>query len=142
MKWILIIALLAALGWGGYEWLDDVMRREAFGSAIEAAIDDPRVRGLEQIRAEIRTAAEREGLAVAPEAIELVVTASDRQPVAGLMVGGAGLQTTMRRMTVRVQYEREVWGQRRSDVIERSKVYIASAATPSGPQDRVLGQIP
>lgn len=142
MKWILIIALLAGLGWGGYEWLNDVMRREAFGSAIEAAIDDPRVRGLEHIRAEIRTAAEREGLDVAPEAIELVVAASDKQPVAGLMVGGAGLMTTTQRMTARVHYEREFFGQRRPGFIERSKVYVASASVPSGAQDRVLGDIP
>ncbi|MEW6325785.1 MAG: hypothetical protein AB1515_10420 [Nitrospirota bacterium] len=142
MKWALALALLAAAGWAGYEWLNDVMTRETLGSAIEAAIEDPRARGLEQIRAEIRDAARRAGIDVGPEAIELALSASDRQPIAGQMAAQAGLMTSAQRITARVRYERRVWGRPRTALIERSKVYIAAAAPAPGPQDRLLGQIP
>ncbi|HUJ78931.1 MAG TPA: hypothetical protein VLY45_01300 [Nitrospiria bacterium] len=140
MKVLIGIALLALVGWGGYVYLDDMMAQERFGSDVEQAIDDPRTRGIEQMRADIATAAGREGTQVDPRAIEFSVTGSNAQPVAGQMVAGAGLAVSSKRLTVRVPYTRSLWGRPRLRTLERSRVYVASAAPGFNLEDKVLSK--
>jgi hypothetical protein len=142
MKWVILVALLGVAGWAGYEWLDDLMAREAFGSAVEAAIDDPRSTTADQIRSDIWAAAQRQGVTLDPSGIELQLTEATSEPIAGQVLTGRGLTATTQRLSVRVRYERRIWWQLRPVVIERARVYIASAAPPPGPQDRLLRQMP
>jgi len=142
MKAIIAIALLGLAGWGGYLYLDDLMAQERFGAAVEQAIDDPRTTTPDQIRQTIQAAAEREGMTVDPETIEVSASASDAQPVAGQLVAGAGMAVTSQRLTIRVPYERVLWGRPRHRTLERAKVYVASAAPGFNLQDRVLSKMP
>lgn len=142
MKAILAIVLLGLAGWGGYLYLDDVLAQERFGAAVEQAIDDPRTTTPDQIRRTIQAAAEREGMTVDPDAIELSSSGSDAQPVAGQMVAGAGMAVASQRLTVRVPYERMLWGRPQHRTLERAKVYVASVAPGFNLQDRVLSKMP
>jgi len=142
MKALVIIAVLGAAVWGGYLFLDDLMAQERFGSAVEQAIDDPRTTTAEQIRTTILRAAEREGMTVDPEAIDVSVTASDVDPLAGQMVAGAGLAVTSQRMTVRVPYTRTVWGRLQHRTVERARVFVASAAPGVNTEEHALSRLP
>jgi hypothetical protein len=142
MKAVIAIMALGLIGWGGYLYLDDLMAQERFGVAVEQAIDDPRTTTPDQIRLTVQAAAQREAMTVDPEAIELFVTASGVQPVAGQMVAGAGMAVTSRRLTVRVPYERTVWGRPQHRTLERVKVYVASAAPGVNTQDQALSAMP
>jgi hypothetical protein len=138
MKALFAVIVLGLIGWGGYQYLDDLMAQEHFGAAVEQAIDDPRTRGFDQMRADIAAAAREEGMLVDPQAIEFSVTGSAAQPVAGQMVSGAGLAVTSRRLTVRIPYTRHVWGRLQHRTLERARVYVASAAPASNPEDKLL----
>lgn len=140
MKILIAIAMLVLIGWGGYVYLDDLMAVEQFGAAVEQAIDDPRTRGLEQMRADIVAAARQEGMQVDPAAVEFSVTGSEIQPVAGQMVSGAGLAVTSRRLTVRVPYTRNMWGRLQHRTLERARVYVASAAPGFNLEDKLLSK--
>jgi len=140
MKALIAIAVLGLIGWAGYVYLDDLMVQERFGSAVEQAIDDPRTTTPEQIRQTIQAAAQREGMTVDPEAIELSVTASGAQPVAGQMVAGAGMAVVSQRLTVRVPYVRTVWGRPQRRTLERARVYVASASPGFNLKDKVLSK--
>ncbi|HXZ25338.1 MAG TPA: hypothetical protein VEI24_03875 [Nitrospiria bacterium] len=140
MKALIAIALLALIGWVGYVYLDDMMAQERFGSAVEQAIDDPRTRGIEHMRADIAAAAKQEGMLVDPQAIEFSITGSNAQPVAGQMVSGAGLAVTSKRITVRVPYARSLWGRLKNRTLERSRVYVATAAPGFDLEDKVLSK--
>jgi len=142
MKTLLAIVVLGVIGWAGYVYLDDLMAQERFGSAVELAIDDPRTRQLDQIRLDIQAAGERDGMVVNPDAIEFAFAASDVQPVAGQMVAGAGLAVASKRLTVRVPYERRVWGRIQHRMLERAKVYVATASPGFNLQDKVLSKVP
>jgi len=142
MKALMAIAVLGMFGWAGYVYLDDLMAQERFGSAVELAIDDPRTRELDQIRADIQAAGQRDGMVVNPDAIEFTIAASDAQPVAGQMVAGAGLAVASKRLTVRVPYERRVWGRLQHRTMERAKVYVAAASPGFNLQDKVLSRVP
>lgn len=142
MKAVIVIAVLGLAGWGGYLYLDDLLAQERFGAAVEQAIDDPRTTTPDQIRQTIQAAAEREGMTVDPESIELSVTASGVQPMAGQMVASRGMAVTTQRLTVRVPYERMLWGRLQDRTLERVKVYVASAAPGAGPQDQALSKLP
>jgi hypothetical protein len=140
MKALIVIAMLVLIGWAGYVYLDDMMAREHFGSAVEQAIDDPRTRGVEQMRAEIAEAAKQEGMLVDPQAIEFSITGSSALPVAGQMVAGAGLAVTSKRLTVRVPYTRSLWGRLQHRTLERSRVYVATAAPGFDLEDKLLSK--
>jgi hypothetical protein len=140
MRGLIAIAILGLIGWGGYVYLDDLMAVEHFGSAVEQAIDDPRTRGLEQMRAEIVAAARQEGMQVDPAAVEFSITGSESQPVAGQMVSGAGLAVSSRRLTVRVPYARSLWGRLRHRTLERARVYVATAAPGFNLEDKLLSK--
>jgi hypothetical protein len=142
MKAGIVIAVLGLIGWGGYLYLDDLMAQERFGTAVEQAIDDPRTTTPDDIRLNIQAAAQREGMTVDPEAIELSVAASGVQPVAGQMVAGAGMAVTSQRLTVRIPYERTVWGRPQHRMLERARVYVASAAPGVNTQDHALSALP
>jgi len=140
MKILMAIAVLGLLGWAGYVYLDNLMAEEHFGAAVEQAIDDPRTRGLDQMRADIVAAARQEGMQVDPAAITFSITGSDSQPVAGQMVSGAGLALTSRRLTVRVPYERRMWGRLQHRTLQRARVYVASAAPGFNLEDKLLSK--
>jgi len=142
MKALLAIILLGVAGWGGWQYLDDLLAQERFGAAVEQAIDDPRTTTPDQIRRTIQTAAEREGMTVDPEAIDVSVTASDVDPLAGQMVAGAGLAVTSQRMTVRVPYTRTVWGRLQHRTVERARVFVASAAPGVNTEEHALSRLP
>jgi hypothetical protein len=142
MKAVIAMALLGLAAWGGYLYLDDVMAQERFGAAVEQAIDDPRTTTPDQIRLTIQAAAQREAITVDPESIEFSVSPSGAQPIAGQMVASRGMAVTTQRLTVRVPYERMLWGAPVHRTLERVKVYVASAAPGAGPQDQVLSRLP
>jgi hypothetical protein len=140
MKVLIAIVVLGLIGWGGYVYLDDLIAQEHFGTAVEQAIDDPRTRGLDQMRADIVAAARKEGMLVDPQVIEFSVTGSANQPVAGQMVSGAGLAVASERLTVRIPYTRNVWGRPQHRTLERARVYVASAAPGFNLEDKLLSK--
>lgn len=142
MKTWLVIALLGGMGWGGYLYLDDLMAQERFGTAVEQAIDDPRTTTPDQIRLNIQTAAEREGMTVDPDAIDLSVAGSNVQPMGGQMLASRGMAVTTQRLTVRVPYERMLWGRPQHRTLERVKVYVASASPGANSQVQTLSTLP
>ena len=142
MKWLVTIAIVAAAGWAGYDWFHGFMAQEALGSAIEAAIDEPRSRTFAQMRQEIQAAARQQGMTLDPSQIELQVTASDYRPVAGQMISNAGFTTGSQRLTARVRYDQHLWGRSRPVVLERAKDYVTSVTPPQGPRDRLLREAP
>ena len=138
MKKLILIFIIGVGGWAGYEWLTDWMVTERIGSAVEAAIDDPRTRTTGQIRNDIYRAVQQEGIELEPSAIAIIIAASDRQSRVSSMVSGAGISTTTQQITARVTYERLVWGARRTREVTRTRFFVATATPPSGMINRVL----
>ena len=138
MKGLLLIGVLAIASWAGYHWLNDVMLAERLGSAISAAIDDPRTRPIDSIRGDIQQAFRAEGIDIEPSAIRIIVSASNSQALAGKMVSKAGLNTKTQRLTVHVDYERRMWGTVRLHEIERAKVFVTAVLPPVSNTNRLL----
>jgi len=138
----LLLALALGGGWVGYVWLNDLMAREQFASAVETAIDDPRSRTVEQMRDTIVTAARGQGISLEPAEIDFRETEAAAEPLAGQAVARAGMATTTRRLDVRVRYARRIWGADRSVVVERAKVYVAAVSAAPGPEASLLDRAP
>jgi len=138
LKGLLLIGILAIAGWAGYQWLSDVMLTERLGSAIAAAIDDPRTRPIDSIRRDIHQAFKAEGIDLEPSAIEINLAASNAKTLSGKMVSKPGFNTKTQGLTAHVTYERRMWGTIRVREIERAKVFVAAAIPPVSNTNRVL----
>ena len=138
MKRLLLIGILGFAAWAGYQWLNDVMLTERLGSAIAAAIDDPRSRPIELIRGSIHQAFESEGITLDPSDIEINIASSNAQTLSGKMVSKIGFNTKTQRLTAHVTYKRSMWGTNRVREIERIKVFVASVTPVASNTNRVL----